>query len=177
MTDAHLWIDQGDDWGILPLNSAAVRWSPAGALRAGPPAESGLSPGVLMPSDSGWVLVCPPGSFWVNGEPVVLGMRVLTDRDELVTPSGRMFFSTESLATVVPFPGAASPLTCPRCAREIALGADAVRCPACGTWYHEGEDGRNCYTYGVCLSCDRDPSLGDGYRFDPIDLGPSGALR
>ena len=40
----------------------------------------------------------------VNGLPLALGIRALNDRDEIVAGVHRMFFSTEELARVMPFP-------------------------------------------------------------------------
>ena len=87
-------------------------------------------------------------------------MRVLRDRDEILLPGiprndgeqadvadaepQRLFFSTERLAVVEPFPGGAKAVFCSRCKQVIDSGHRAVRCPSgrCGLWHHESAEQR-----------------------------------
>jgi hypothetical protein len=160
---AHVWLLDGD-----PQGAAAPKWSPRpldGDSLAVPPAR-------LLRADgdgTGWVIV-GPAAVAVNGSRLDTGIRVLRDRDELRAAAGRVFFSTESLAVVVPFPDTGRKTFCPRCKLEIAPGSPAVRCPACGVWHHQSEE-FPCWTYAPrCALCDHPSALDAGYRWVPEDL-------
>ena len=177
---AHFWIyEQLTGWAILPLESK-VLLSPDPAQPVRAPDWSGPALGSVHPgTGSGeWTLLCRD-FVRVNGEEVALGIRVLADRDEIVTPAGRFFFSTETLATVVAFPGTERPCMCPRCKREISVGALGICCPTCSTWYHENSDDGLCYSYGPCLVDQLDPANAASFRFDPndFDAAPAKAVR
>src|SRR5262249_42097750 len=91
--------------------------APLLAISAG--AGPAHSPVLQSGHGESWLLFAPPGtSAYVNGQRLPLGMRVLRDRDEILVPVAansanelgepqRMFFSTERLAIIQPFPGAA----------------------------------------------------------------------
>lgn len=122
-----------------------------------------------------WALICKPQSgIRINGVPVLLGIRVLEDRDEIRFPgwdSQRVFFSTERLAEVQPFPGSEHPMYCPRCHQVMEAGTPSVQCPnpKCGVWYHESES--KCWTYSkTCALCDQQTDLDAGYRWSPMEL-------
>jgi len=114
---------------------------------------------------------------YVNGSPLVAGIRLLRDRDEIRMGNvQRLFFSTERLACTEPFPGSEKPVVCPRCKQEIKKAQPSVRCPnpKCGAWHHESaEEELPCWTYAAqCgnVTCDQQTQLGSGYRWTPEDL-------
>ena len=117
-----------------------------------------------------WVLVAGGGRWArVNGFPLCLGMRVLGHKDAVAVDGHRVFFSTERVAKVEPFPGADRPVFCPRCKLEIEKGTPAVRCPnpECGLWHHETAE-FNCWTYAPqCSTCSQETGLGGDYRWMP----------
>jgi len=123
-----------------------------------------------------WVLVTPTASVRVNGEPVLLNARVLHDRDEIsVRGAAPVFFSTEQLACVVPFPGTDAPLRCARCRQPIEKNQLAVQCPGCRTWYHQSPDDPErpypCWTYSETCVVDEYPTeLGAGWRWTPEEV-------
>jgi len=122
-------------------------------------AESGPAAGeMLVRSDHGgaeswFVLATCAARLWVNGHQAPLGVRVLVDRDEIRLENGpRLYFSTERLAQVVPFPGADHEICCPRCGRLIVKGTPAVLCPNCAAWYHQ-KPPFSCWSYEAFMKC------------------------
>lgn len=115
-----------------------------------------------------WALCCPPNGIRVNGDPVWLGLRILKDHDELRLETGeRLFFSTERLAEIVPFPGGPRPVHCPRCHKLIEPGQLAVLCPGCQTWHHQTTD-LPCWTYDErCALCPQSTALDAGLIWTP----------
>lgn len=174
---AHCWIEQEDEWAALPLEreKAYLLFSDSESVREWceePPPHDSVS---LCPSgvDDGWLVLCPPGRCRVNGEIVAPGLRALADRDEVMLCGGsRLYFSTEQLARVVPFGGAAGAVHCPRCRQAIAPGADSVACPFCATTYHQDESSAlPCWTYSpACAVCGHATALDAGFRWTPDAL-------
>ena len=115
-----------------------------------------------------WVLLAAPSlGVRVNGRPVVAGIRVLRDHDEIVLGGSRCFFSTERLARIESFPGADAAVICPRCKRPIQPATPAVRCPGCGTWHHQSDD-LTCWSYTpTCALCEHVSALDAGFRWQP----------
>jgi len=151
---AHLWLqaDASDEWNIVPLADGAVSVNSAGLLRSATEEEA-------------WILV-GPASVRVNGHPLDTGIRVLRDRDEVRVGASRAFFSTETLPTIVPFPGE-RPALCPRCKLDILAGSPAVRCPRCRIWHHESEE-YPCWLYNAsCANCDQPTALDADFRWSP----------
>jgi hypothetical protein len=119
-----------------------------------------------------WFAVADEGAeIVVNGLPLRLGVRALSDRDEIrVAGAGTVFFSTETLARPVPFPGGPHPVSCARCHQDITPGVAAVRCPRCGVWHHEC-DALHCWTYeSHCQLCAQPSALDAGFGWSPEDL-------
>ena len=175
----HLWIHDGPDaWVVLPLEAdayALAALAPHG-LTALPASEAGAARVLLARGGEGdrgsWVAVAPTdGDVRVNGLPLALGVRALSDRDEIrVSGAGAVFFSTEVLARSVPFPGASHPVSCPRCMKPIETGVAAVRCPKCGVWHHSTDE-LPCWTYNpTCQLCDQVSALDAGYGWSPAEL-------
>ena len=121
-----------------------------------------------------WFLFVPAATrVTVNGQEPFLGAQVLADRDEIRLSSGRrLYFSTERLAQVVPFPGADHEVICARCRTPITKGTLAVACPACGAWCHQTQE-LPCWSYPGsthCPLCDHPNALDAGFRWSPNDL-------
>ena len=166
---AHLWIESNHPdngapeacgWRVLPLTEGALNLGDALLLRS------------RHESREVWfVMSATPSGVRLNGVPLAACIRVLRDRDELhIGGWGRVFFSTESLARVEPFPGSERPARCPRSHDLIEIGTDAVRCPNCGVWYHQCPE-FPCWTYAAnCALCPQPTALDSGYSFNPEDL-------
>ena len=170
---AHIWIlDTAQSWKALQLGPEAAWISsrPPHDLRdaADGDPEGGVD---LIPRDDAgreqWLLLADwqPG-VWVNGLPLSAGMRVLADRDEIRLAAGSsVFFSTERLALIEPYPGGDSSAACPRCRLPIEKGSPAVMCPACLVWYHQTEE-FPCWLYSArCGLCSQPTDLAAGFRW------------
>jgi hypothetical protein len=132
-----------------------------------PPADT-----VVRRQGENWVVMtAAPGAVAINGQPVALGIRVLRDRDELlVRGTVRLYFSTESLPEVLPYPDLGRPATCPRCHNPITPGQASVKCPNCATYHHQLAE-RPCWTYSPgCGQCEFPTELTKGYRWTPAEL-------
>ena len=173
----HLWYPRGaGDWTASPIDAPMV------ALDAG---LDVLEPGVasdasaegvvlhrLLDAGETWVLLSlASGDLRLNGEPMRLGIAILSDRDELsIAGQPSCFFSTETLARIEPLPALAAGGCCPRCKLPIDAGVAAVRCPGCGLWHHSTDD-MPCWTYApTCAGCTQDTSPDAGFRWTPEDL-------
>ena len=155
---AHLWKLTNELWEPAALDGAAVALAEAG--------EAAVR--LLATGDGGWVLLARPlNSVRVNGRPVVAGLRVLRDRDEIVAGGARAFFSTERLTRVEAFPGGEGAVFCARCRQQMETETPAVRCPGCGSWCHQRDD-LGCWLYApACPLCDQATPLDAGYRWQP----------
>ncbi len=171
----HLWredrsLETGEpEWVVQPLDDEAA--VPLGALSA---ADTGAAALLLRSrTDQGelWLAMsATPAGVALNGAPLLTGIRALVDRDEIrVAGLGRVFFSTERLACVAPFPGADTPTFCPRCKQAIAAGSPAVRCPACQRLYHQSGE-YPCWTYAATCLCGHSTALDAGFRWTPNGL-------
>ena len=107
----------------------------------------------------------------VNGLPLVAGIRVLEDLDELrIGGTERIYFSTERTARVEPFPDQEGDTLCARCRAVITEGEPSVLCPGCSSWCHQTEDLR-CWEYAAkCALCDQLTCLDTGFRWTPDNL-------
>jgi hypothetical protein len=106
----------------------------------------------------------------LNGAPLLTGMALLRDRDELSFPGGARFYYVErSTAAVERYAGGACAARCVRCSRPFAVGDDVVRCPSCGSMMHCVVD-LDCYRYGVCPTCEAPPALDDQDAWSPEAL-------
>ena len=162
---AHLWQLKNERWEPEVLTGPALALSGAGELRV---ADADAPLRLQATGKDSWVLLARPMSaVRVNGRPVVAGIRVLRDRDEIATGGARTFFSMERLARVEPFPGGEGATFCARCRQKIEQGDPAVRCPGCGTWHHQRED-LGCWLYSAtCQLCDQATALDAGFRWEP----------
>jgi hypothetical protein len=161
------------EWAVASLDGEAFSLVPGPGqtpcLRAGAEAAD-ASPTLLRSQSDGresWVLT---GAARVNGMPLLTGIRVLRDRDELEIGGLCAFFSTETLALVEPLPHGDTPVFCPRCKQEIAKQSAAVQCPQCRVWHHQSDD-LPCWTYSErCALCDQPTDLSADYRWTPEEL-------
>jgi hypothetical protein len=174
---AHLWIEtHPGDWAVVPLEHPRVQLADVLAL-CGAAAHRETEPDGVLVQDatidrSPWHLLAPYGaSLWVNGLPLLAGIHVMGDRDQISAADGTaMFFSTEALARVAPMPATERPMMCPRCRQRIATGDAAVRCPQCALWHHESEQ-YPCWTYAAtCALCPQPTALDAGYQWTPMEL-------
>jgi len=186
----HLWLEYqtaqdselpaGASWVVMPITGDSqplpgMESQPEELTRKGKRDAAGAT---LMrtggPDDERWAIL-GPASVQVNGVPLLGGIRILNDRDEIRACDGAPFyFSTERLAKVEPFPGTGRRTFCARCKTEIAVGTPAVRCPGCGMWCHQSEaDGLLCWQYpgtSTCPLCDFPNALDGTYRWSPENL-------
>lgn len=183
---AHLWIEQlnGDIlWGLASLDGGGAAFALSDDVER--PVQVGSGDGhvgalacirrVTDPQGAErWRLYASPESaLQVNGLPLLIGMRVLRDKNKIhVGASPAMFFSTERPARVMPFVDQGRPVKCPRCRRTIAVGEPVVRCPnpACGAWHHQDADGSfECWTYDdQCgAGCNWPTDLDGGFQWTP----------
>lgn len=176
---AHLWTEDADGaWAVLPLTSEPLDLArvPAtvGSLR--PRRRPAPRGGVVLRSVTlagtgsvTWVLIAGGGAgVRVNGMSTPSGIRVLSDRDEIrIDGVGSVFFSTERLASVEPYPGGDREIHCPRCRQAVDPGAAAVRCPGCGVWHHQSPE-LPCWSYAsTCALCPQATALDAGFRWTP----------
>jgi hypothetical protein len=173
---AHLWrISVERSWVPVALDAAVFAIGQSG-LRSATCGMAALEGAVLRrigaDPHASWTLLVPAGAaVRVNGSPVPLGIVSLADRDEIrVMPGSPLFFSTETLAAVVPYPEDGPLGFCPRCQQPIAAGTPAVSCPGCGLWHHASE-GLPCWTYGEqCAACQQLTALDAGFRWTPEEV-------
>jgi hypothetical protein len=176
---AYLWQHNGSTWtrqplsgkyfGLQPDRGAPVQ--PSDALPANGVAAA-LAHYASREQTPLWALLGREDSaIRVNGRLLPAGITVLHDRDEiLIGARTRLYFSTEELAKIEPFPGGSEPAFCARCRQSIQPGTPAVRCPACGHWC-EQTDAKPCWTYGpTCPLCEQPTAFDAGLRWTPESL-------
>lgn len=170
---ACLWRKNADCWSAKVLDGAG------NALIAGAMAATSADADAtrttnfrIVPFDAAgvkvWALISSHRSdVRVNGAPVTAGMRVLADRDEIRIDGEVQYFSTESLAEVVPLPATERTLFCGRCRLKIETGSPAVCCPSCGISFHQSGH-LPCWTYSErCAFCSQETSLDAGFAWTP----------
>lgn len=176
---AHLWrVADAGDWEPWELDSPLLALGREARPRA-IDSIAGADDGVLVvlrrapaSRDGEWLLLAEAdASVHVNGLPVPHGIAALADRDEIRLPEGlRVFFSTERLAHVTPYPHDAPRGFCPRCKQPLQSGGAAVRCPGCGLWHHASTE-LPCWTYAdhCAAGCPQPTALDAGFRWTPED--------
>lgn len=187
---AHLWTANGSgEWRVEPIEGGRVSLLARRQLAASSQDERdpiGRAPAIVsvaLPTAEAWVLIGARHSrVRVNGDSVATGIRVLRDRDEIQVDGRRLYFSTETLARVVPFAddppsrssgeARARAVPCGRCRGPIAAAADAVKCPACGIWHHQSAE-LPCWRYAdTCAACPQPTDLDAGFRWTPDGAEP-----
>ena len=170
---AHVWLAHGSEWSATPLKGDAFSLGTHGPG----PFAGGSGPPVLLrsqgPDGESWLVVTSADSdIRLNGTRLLLGIYKLGDRDEIGLPgTAPMYFSTEQLACVAPFPGSDRVIHCPRCKLPIDAGTPAVRCPACKVYHHQNPSADlPCWTHaGKCSCCPQPTALDAGYGWMPAD--------
>ena len=178
---AHLWVaDPEQLWSIAPLEhdlySIGVGDSGSAEITLGEKAwQTLVARHRAEHGKASWVLMAAPGQrITVNGAETLAGLRVLQDRDHIrlfdKETAVSFFYSAELIPRVEAFPGADTPVACPRCKIIIEPGASAVKCPGCGAWYHQSEE-YPCWSYAdKCALCKHPADMEAGYQFTPEDL-------
>lgn len=173
---AHLWLkNNSEEWAVLPLEADAfvLTTNPPQPLRNAHAIDERASTVLLLcdrrAGGGSWVLLAGrERDVRVNGAALTLGVRVVSDRDEIfVAGTGTLYFSIESLARVETFPGAEQRLYCPRCKQEVKKDSQAVKCPQCLVWHHQSEE-LPCWSYAeTCALCPQPTGMDAGYRWTP----------
>lgn len=108
----------------------------------------------------------PDSGVRVNGYPILAGIHLLSDRDEIRLQNERFYFSSHDPLVVETMDS--DPVACPRCSGSIESGTPAVRCH-CGAWFHQSEE-HPCFTYGeTCPLCGASSQL-DADPWDPSTI-------
>ena len=185
---AHLCMTKEEELTMLPLgrtDSVEIRERdheyhflsrPARPTRIQPSSERPDRRIVLIPWQEAdrlhWALVCSRSAgVSINGVPVSHGLQILADRDTISMSGGvsPLFFLDEDPARIEAFPGGKAAVKCGRCKTPITKGNNAIRCPGCGTWHHEGM--KKCWTYGkTCPVCQHSTSLDGAFSWTPAGL-------
>lgn len=158
---AHLWtLHEIHGWTPVPLEPARQH-----------PLSSEV---VLFCAEEDWLLLRPPGRrVLLNGGSLVLGLRFLRDRDEIVIRRERWFFSTEKLARIALLPESAGRgILCARCRQPVVPGTAMVCCPSCGAICHQRED-LPCWAHvegAVCPLCPQPAAFDAGFRWTPEEV-------
>ena len=174
---AHLWVRHEGVWGAQRLGSAGIDVAGLLASRAAAAADGAAYPHsdrlirVDAAEAKSWAIIASPTSgLRVNGRTPPAGLCVLDDRDEIRGGAEKLFFSTETLAAVEPFPGSDRPVFCGRCRQSIEVGSPAVCCPGCGISYNESAE-LPCWTYSEkCTFCGQATALDAGFSWTPEEL-------
>ncbi len=176
-----LWIKNEDGaWADHALENDFVAIGPGTATPMVAPDARGCNSGTALircgdaHGFDRWLLICAPTSrARVNGARVPIGVRVLADRDAIALGDRQiLFFSSEQLARVLPFPGKDDHTSCIRCKLPLEPGTPAVRCPSpeCGFWHHQSDD-QSCWTYtAACASCGHPTAFDAGFQWSPWEL-------
>jgi hypothetical protein len=166
---AHLWtLTTESEWAIRPLAHDVHALTPDGSVLLLPTPFARPAP----TAPSAWALIVGSAPHvTLNGDPLAVGIAILTDRDEIrVAAEAPLFFSTESLPEVNAFPSEGPRGVCPRCKQVIPVGSDAVRCPSCGIWHHQSDE-LPCWRYaGRCAVCEQETAEDTGFRWTPQEL-------
>ena len=109
---------------------------------------------------------------FVNGEPVIAGLRVLTHQDEIYAPPERLFFSAEERPSIVRLEMPEDrAVRCALCRDSIGFGEEFVQCPKCGRRFHQSSepdaDSRRCFTYKETCVCDHPTTLSGEFAWTP----------
>ena len=169
---AHLWLKRKNEWEPQKLDGPSTDLAGVFPSRTSKLDSDARGEQILFTCGGGshaWALVVPPDShIRVNGRAPLAGICVLNNRDEIRTGEGvQCFFSTESLATVEPFPPQERQVYCGRCRQPIEAGSPAVRCPGCGVWYNQSAE-LPCWTYAAkCTLCGQTTALDAGFTWVP----------
>jgi hypothetical protein len=156
--------------GVLWRRTAEKKWSRA-PLAVGPQSATSLAAGVRLVSFGEGplrivALLSSETQVWVSGRPLVGGLAVLRDRDEILVDGERIYYSCESQPHVDRFHAVDGerPPKCAVCRMALEEGQTIVHCPNCGRAYHQleaaGEQAaKQCFTYRPQCLCGHPTSL------------------
>ncbi len=166
---AVFWVqDEQGQWEPVASNDDTVDLR--GVLGPAVAPEIGAAAVVMKRGEERILISNGREGVWVNGEPLVLGIRALRDRDAIRIGARRTaFFSTEALPRITPFPQP-HPAPCARCMTDVVPDSPAVKCPKCGAWHHQSDE-FPCWTYTEkCARCDQPTALDGQYHWNPEGL-------
>jgi hypothetical protein len=129
-----------------------------------------LVPWVGRDGRRGAVLLTRSSKVTVDGGRA-LPLTALVQGSEIRIGRTSLFFTDETPLEVVPFAPAMTgrQQECVRCHGPIAPGDPVVHCPCCGIVYMAQPDkSPNCWDFGPCLGCGRDPNLTFAWHPDGI---------
>lgn len=92
----------------------------------------------IVPLERRAVLLVGTGARVVVNGDLVVPVRVLEERDELLVEGQPFFFAAAAAAAAHPWSGDASASRCGRCSRRLLPGDVVVECASCGAPSHEG---------------------------------------
>lgn len=128
------------------------------------PIRSGVCPGpdeaLLSGEKNSWLIVAGPGApVAVNGLPLILGVLALRHKDSITLKGKEFFYSEDSVAVPEPLPEDLTDIRCALCTGRIEPGSPSVACPACGSYFHEDQEGAGalaCWSScSTCVNCHR----------------------
>jgi hypothetical protein len=182
-----LWIESDTEF----IASSSLETTRQAGEEIGPEAQIATCPVIacaefqLVPYRQGTrvrhaLMAAALAAIRVNGSPVIGGLRVLNDQDEIRIGSQRMFFSAESTPVVEIYQQQTSGRRprCPVCRAEIQDGQSVVRCPGCSRFHHQidatdAAAAKPCWTYApTCRFCEHPTSMSGEptWRPDPDQL-------
>ena len=165
MAQLFFRCEEAGGWGVIRAGASPLVLSTANGRAIAMGGQDGAQLSRTMAGQEAaeqWVLTGGGQKpVYVNGERVVTGVCVLRDRDEILYGVSRVFFSTERLPQVQPFPGAEQPIACARCRQVVVAGSLTVQCAGanCGLWFHQTEElpcwtGYSSQRFKTCAMCD-----------------------
>jgi len=181
-----IWIlDQSRHWKPVGLKDGLISVGVSDGRAAVVSPDEGNAVASLIPYQDlngrrRCFLICRRGSHVrCKGLPILAGVRVLSDKDEIALgngPEARFYYSQESKPQIVPFEEGPRPTYCARSKARITQGTPAVQCPSCGLWYIETDE-MPAYTYcgEPCVGCGRPTTTDYSWAPDPLPaLRPEG---
>ncbi len=164
MSRLHYVSPEGSSWTAARISSPLAVPAGLGGTDATDPEPTVLI--VPLNERDAALLSKPDSGVRVNGHPVLAGIHLLSDRDEIRLKSGRYYFSSNDPLVVENMES--NPVNCPRCSGRIDTGTSAVRCH-CGAWFHQSDE-HPCFTYGqTCPLCGASSQL-DTDPWDPSTI-------
>jgi hypothetical protein len=168
---ARLWIHHNAKWNIFPLQNDLSAISLAEIVSE----AQNSAPTLVRKADDDqrqWAILARPDEepVHVNGDPVLLGVRALHDRDAIQFGGGeRIYFSTESAPVVEAYGAGKTPVACARCGTLIHPGDLSVKCGKCAAIFHQSPD-LPCFTYADHCICGHPTTMNDDNCWRPDEI-------
>jgi len=166
---ARLLIHHNTEWNIFSLQNDLSAISLGEVV----PEARNSAPTLVRKADDDqvqWALLARPDEEpgHVNGDPVLLGIRALHDRDAIqFGASERIYFSTDSAPVVEPYAAGKTPVACARCGTLIR--DLSVKCPKCAAIFHQSPD-LPCFTYDDHCICGHPTAMNDDNCWHPDEI-------